>query len=350
MSCETITSLSSTIVKTTEEAVKLVKTKEEIIGQINLVKEANEIENLDIMNIPDNAEVGYIFDCDLEYPTYLHQIHSDLPLAPQHMTPPIPSKSKLKKLLLTLYPKNNYVVHYRNLKMYLMHGLRLKKINKVLRFKQSPWLKKYIDLNTTLLDISKTFLYEFHYNYILPKFQDKAKLLYTDTDSLIYQLNVPDIYEHIKEDSQRFDTSDYEPNNPCRIERKNKKVPGLMKDENNGQIMLEFIGLRAKMYAYKVHNDKIVKRSKGSTLASVKKISFDDYKRPLFDHEIIYKPQHLIRSKKHCVFTIRQNKMILNPFDDKRVLNSKNTDTKPWCYERISEDADNLPNKRICIR
>ncbi|KAJ8912381.1 hypothetical protein NQ315_014749 [Exocentrus adspersus] len=69
--------------------------------------EANEIENLDIRNIPDNAEVGYIFDCDLEYPTYLHQLHSDLPLAPQHMTPPIPSRSKLKKLLLTLYPKNN---------------------------------------------------------------------------------------------------------------------------------------------------------------------------------------------------------------------------------------------------
>ncbi|KAJ8915561.1 hypothetical protein NQ315_012445 [Exocentrus adspersus] len=223
--------------------------------------EANEIGNLDIMNIPDNAEVGYIFDY-----------------------------------------------------------------------------------------ISKTFLYEFHYDYILPKFQDKAKLLYTDTDSLIYQLNVPDIYEHINEDSHRFDTSDYEPNNPYGIEQKNKKVPGLMKDENNGQIMLEFVGLRAKMYAYKVHNDKIVKRSKGSTLASVKNISFDDYKRTLFDHEIIYKPQHLITSKKHCVFTIRQNKMILNPFDDKRVLNSKSTDTKPWGYERISEDADDLPNKRICIR
>ncbi|KAJ8914112.1 hypothetical protein NQ315_014309 [Exocentrus adspersus] len=126
-----------------------------------------------------------------------------------------------------------------------------------------------LEILICVLGISKTFLSEFHYDYILPTFQDKAKLLYTDTDSLIYQLNVPDIYEHIKEDSQRFDASDYEPNNPYGIERKNKKVPGLMKYENNGQILLEFV----------VHNDKIVKRSKGSTLASVKNISFDDYKR-----------------------------------------------------------------------
>ncbi|KAJ8915534.1 hypothetical protein NQ315_012417 [Exocentrus adspersus] len=229
--------------------------------------EANEIENLDIMNIPDNAE-------------------------------------KFKNVFKA--------------------WIALKKINIVLRFKQSSWLKKYIDLNTTLRqqaknDFDKNF-YKLMINSVYGKLMEnvrkyrdvhKAKLLYTDTDSLIYQLNVPDIYEHIKEDSHRFDTSDYEPNIPYGIEQKNKKVPGLMKDENNGQIMLEFVGLRAKMYAYKVHNDKIVKRSKGSTLESVKKISFDDYKRTLFDHEIIYKPQHLIRSKKHCVFTIRQNKMIL---------------------------------------
>ncbi|KAJ8912598.1 hypothetical protein NQ315_000467 [Exocentrus adspersus] len=177
--------------------------------------------------------------------------------------------------------------------MYLKHGLRLKKIIRVLRFKQSPWLKKYIDLNTTLRQQAKNDFDKIFYKLMINsvygklmknvrKYRDacmttkweghKAKLLYTDTDSLIYQLNVPDIYEHIKEDSQRFDTSDYEPNNPYGIERRNKKVPGLMQDENNGQIMLEFVGLRAKMYAYKVHNDKIVKRSKGSTLASVKKI------------------------------------------------------------------------------
>lgn len=410
-------------------------------GEFKFLEEGSpEIQNLDIANIPDNAEVGYIFDCDLEYPADLHQIHNDLPLAPEHMTPPIPTNSKLKKLLLTLYPKSNYVVHYRNLKLYLRHGLRLKIINRVLRFKQAPWLKKYIDLNTMLrqqakndfdknfyklminsvfgklmenvrkykdvrmttkwegrygaqnyiakpnfhscnifddeiiiiemnkleilfnkpiyagfciLDLSKTFLYEFHYDYILKKFGNKVKLLYTDTDSLIYQFKVPDIYRYIKEDCQRFDTSDYDPHNTYGIKQKNKKVPGLMKDENNGKIMLEFVGLRAKMYAYRVDNNKIIKKSKGSTAASVKKITFEDYKRTLFNYEIIYKPQHLIRSKKHCVYTIRQNKMILNPYDDKRILSSSSTDTKAWGYEGVSDDDDGDDDniaKRICIR
>ncbi|KAJ8913157.1 hypothetical protein NQ315_006075 [Exocentrus adspersus] len=257
--------------------------------------EANEIENLDIMNIPDNAEVGYILDCDLEYPTYLHQIHSDLPLAPQHMTPPIPSRSKLKKLLLTLYPKNNYVVHYRNLKMYLKHRLSLKKINRVLRFKQSPWLKKYIDLNTTLCQQAKNNFYKFFYKLMINsvygklmenvrKYRDvrmttKCEGRYGaqdyiakpnfhsysifDDDMIIIEMNKLEILFNkpiyagfcVLDISKTFlrqpevCTSDYKPNNHYGIERKNKKVPGLMKDENNGQIMLEFVGLRAKMYA-----------------------------------------------------------------------------------------------------
>lgn len=94
-----------------------------------------------ILSNPDDSDIGYIIDCDLDYPTELHESHSDLPLAPEHMIPPN-SKSKLKKLLLTLYPKRNYILHYRNLKMYLDQGLRLVKLNRVLRFKQSPWLKK----------------------------------------------------------------------------------------------------------------------------------------------------------------------------------------------------------------
>ncbi|XP_063934705.1 uncharacterized protein LOC135146499 [Zophobas morio] len=255
----------------------------------------------DILDTSDNSTTGYIIECDLDYPVDLHEIHSDLPLAPEHMIPPI-SRSKLKKLLLTLYPKKNYVIHYRNLKMYIKFGMKIKCVHRVLKFEQSAWLKEYIDLNTRLrqqakndfekdffklminaiygkcmenvrkhrdirlvskwegrwgvrsliskpnfhssvvfdddsaiieMNISKTFLYEFHYGYIKETFNNNAKLLYTDTDSLIYEFHVGDIYEYIKKDSHRFDTSDYDLYNVYGIEQKNKKVPGLMKDENN---------------------------------------------------------------------------------------------------------------------
>jgi hypothetical protein len=317
-------------------------------GNFEFMKKFNLEE---ILNTADDSCTGYILECDLDYPIHLHNLHSDLPLAPEHMVPPS-SRSKLKKLLLTLYPKKNYIIHYRNLKVYLQLGMKLRKIHRVLKFSQSPWLKEYIDLNTKLrqqsqnefekdfyklminaiygkcmenvrkhrdirlvtkwdgqwgvrgliskpnfhssvvfdedmvvvemnkleifmnkpiyvgfsiLDISKIFLYDFYYEYVLKTFGLNSKLMYTDTDSLIYLFNVDDIYQYIRKDSHRFDTSDYDPKNIYQIELKNKKIPGLMKDENNGKIMLEFVGLRSKMYAYMVEeklNTKLIKNQK----------------------------------------------------------------------------------------
>ncbi|XP_031329946.1 uncharacterized protein LOC116182871 [Photinus pyralis] len=199
------------------------------------------------------------------------------------------------------------------------------------------FLNKPIYVGFAVLDISKTFLYNFHYDYVLPKFQNNAKLLYTDTDSLIYSFtNVPDIYESmIKEDIHLFDTSSYERDNVFGIPLVNKKVPGLMKDESNGKIMLEFVGLRAKMYAYRVDTKDVVKKSKGSTAASIKTITIDDYKNSLFNADIIKSHQHLIRSKKHSVFTIKQNKVVLSPHDDKRIIQPDCINTLPWGYEQL---------------
>jgi len=138
-----------------------------------------------------------------------------------------------------------------------------------------------------ILDISKTCSYEFHHDYIASMYREKCKVMYTDTDSLIYHIECDNVYEIMKRDINRFDTSDYAVDNVYDIPLVNKKVPDLMKDENNGAIMTEFVGLRAKMYALRVTGKEDTKKIKGvkSKVLKVvaKSITFDDYTRCLFD-------------------------------------------------------------------
>jgi hypothetical protein len=84
--------------------------------------------------------------------------------------------------------------------------------------------------------------------------------LYTDTDSLIYEVQCNDLYHDIKADIHKFDTSDFASDNEWKIPLVHKKVPELMKDELNGRIMTHFVGLRSKMYTYNVKGGKCVKK------------------------------------------------------------------------------------------
>ena len=138
-----------------------------------------------------------------------------------------------------------------------------------------------------------------------------------DTDSLVYNIKTEDFYKDIAEDVEtRFDTSGYEPDRPI---GKNKKVIGLMKDELGGKIMKEFISLRPKMYSYRVGSDE-PKKCKGIKKCVVKKtISFEDYKRCLFEGTTIHRNQLMFRSREHNVKTLEVNKLALSREDDKRV-------------------------------
>jgi len=202
--------------------------------------------------------------------------------------------------------------------------------------KLSVKLDKPIYVGMCILDISKIRLYEFHYEYMLPLYGDKCKIMYTDTDSLIYSIECDDVYENIKRDIDRFDTSDYAADNAYGIPLANKKMPGLMKDENNGAIMTEFVGLRAKMYALRVDGKKDTKKSKGvksSVVAS--KITFEDYTRCLRREIEMTRKQSCIRSKLHAVYTVSESKIALSPHDDKRYVAPESTDTLPWGHYAI---------------
>lgn len=419
------------------------------ISDFSWVDNVNEIAPNDILNLSDDSEIGYIFEVDLHYPQSLHNLHNDFPFCPEKR--PLPNevfnilgvrKNKMDKLLLTLYDKENYVIHYRMLKLALQHGLVLKKVHRVLQFRQTCWFKKYIDLNIELrkkaesdfektffklmvnavfgktmenlrlrvdiklvnkwegkcgagmliarpnfkkckifsddlvaiemkqtsikmnkpivvgmavLDVSKLTMYKFMYDFLKPKYAEKCRLAYTDTDSFILKLKTPDFYEDIRKNIAMFDTSDYPIPNRFDIERKNKKIPGLFKDELNGKILVEFVGLRAKCYAVNALNDKKalkelqekkkklrktikIKRAKGVKMSVVqRKIKFSDYVDCILNNcKKIERPQNTFRSINHNVYTIQQTKVALNPDDDKRYLIKPNRiNTLAWGHYAI---------------
>ena len=116
-----------------------------------------------------------------------------------------------------------------------------------------------------ILDLSKTLMYDFHYNYIKQKYGDKAKLLFTDTDSLMYEIQTEDFYKDISKDvKDRFDTSNYPTNHPSDIPSGfNKMVLSMFKDEVGGKIIDEFVGLRAKLYSFIMFEGEEAKKCKG---------------------------------------------------------------------------------------
>ena len=124
---------------------------------------------------------------------------------------------------------------------------------------------KPVYLGMCILDISKTLMFDFHYNYMKQKYGDKAKLLFTDTDSLMYEIETSDFYKDISGDVEnKFDTSNYPSNHPSDIPSGfNKKVLGMFKDEAGGKVIDEFVGLRAKLYSYRMLEGEEDKKCKG---------------------------------------------------------------------------------------
>ena len=291
-----------------------------------------EISKIDLGKYKADGKNGLILEVDLEYPQELHGMHNDYPVCPgkvkvsKNMLSTYCKKIAEKynisiglvsKLTPTLREKKEYVLHYRNLQLYLDLGLKIKKVHRVLKFDQSLWLKQYIDFNTKkrknaknsfekdffklmnnsvfgktmenlrkrvdvrlvtnekkldkltakptyvsfkifnenlmavhkvketltlnrpayvgmcILDLSKTLMYDFHYNYIKKKYNNRAKLLFTDTDSLTYEIEAEDVYNDFWNDKDMFNNSDYLESSPyyCNV---NKKIIGRFKDETCG--------------------------------------------------------------------------------------------------------------------
>ena len=169
--------------------------------------------------------------------------------------------------------------------------------------KTEVYFNKPIYVGQVILDLSKTLMFDFHYNYIRKKYGNKAELLFTDTDSLMYLIQTEDFYLDINKDvKKKFDTSDYVDNHPSGIKTGvNKKVIGKFEDEAAGRQITHFVGLRPKLYTFKVEKKKEgeekmkgEKKAKGENKGEIvkakgvkdcvikKSLSFEDYKKMSF--------------------------------------------------------------------
>ena len=191
-------------------------------------------------------------------------------------------------------------------------------------------MNKPIYLGLSILDISKILMYEFWYDYMKPKYGNRVKLCYMDTDSFVTN----DFYKDIANDvEKRFDTSNYECNRPLPI-GKNKKVIGLIKDELGGKIITEFVTLRPKTNSYSTDDGKEDKKAKGTKKCVIKRmIKFDDYKNCFLKDKVLLKSQQRFISKKHDVYTEDINKIALSNDDDKRIVSSDKITSYPYGYK-----------------
>ena len=299
----------------------------------------------------------------------------------------------VKKLVPNLMDKNNSVIHFRNLQQCLELGMKFKKIHRILKFKQSDWMKPYIDFNTqkrtisnneadknffklmnnlvygktmenlrkrikirvvknsqdfikytsrptcvnwkvfennlaaihekkisltlnkpiyvgfTILEISKWEMYNFHYNFMIRKFN--TRLLFTDTDSLCYELHEKNPYKKMYKYKELFDLSNF-PVSSKYYCSDNKKVVGKMKDEYGGKSILKFVGLKSKMYSIldESNNEKSTKKGHNAF------IEFQEIHDTLLKKKILRHTRRGKKSKSHNLGTYETNKISLSCFDE----------------------------------
>ena len=186
-----------------------------------------------------------------------------------------------------------------------------------------------------ILDLSKTLMYDFHYNYIKSKYGDKARLLFTDTDSLTYEIEVDNVYQDFWKDKHLFDNSDYPKDSPF-FDNTNKKVIGKFKDEAAGLPIVEFVGLRSKMYSLMKNNEQGSRTAKGIKKNVIKQqLQHDNYKDVLFNKKQLRHEMRLIKSEKHQIGSYMVNKISLSCFDDKRYIHKNGVTSYAYGHLRL---------------
>ena len=184
-------------------------------------------------------------------------------------------------------------------------------------------LNKPIYTGFCVLELSKLLMYEFHYRYIKQQYNERARLCFTDTDSLCYHVVTDDIYADMKRNISHFDTSNFPNDDRGLFSMTNAKVVGKMKDECGGQAPRQFVGLRAKMYSLQIRRDdhKPKMTAKGINRTFVRHhLRHEMYLHTLQSKSITRAQYRRFQSKRHNVHTVPIDKVCLSAFDNKRFI------------------------------
>ena len=207
-------------------------------------------------------------------------------------------------------------------------------------------MNKPIYSGFTILDNSKIVMYKFHYQFMKKLYPgDKLKLCFTDTDSFLYKIKTKDFHADMVANHELFDFSNYSSSHPCfshlsaseieHLRSKNKKVIGKFKDEMGGDEMLEFVGLRAKVYAFRSSKAE-TKKLKGIKTAVVdNEVTFNNYKNIQINQSQMRHSMNTFISKEHQVQSVTKTKVSLSCFDDKRYIREDGIETFAHGHYRI---------------
>ena len=232
-----------------------------------------------------------------------------------------------KRVNVTLINEPEKLLKYCAKPTYVSSKIFNENLVAVHKIKESLTLNRPAYVGMCILDISKTLMYDFHYNYIKKKYGKNAKLLFTDTDSVTYNIKTEDVYKDFWADKDKFDFSSYKETSDF-YDLKNKKVIGKMKDETAGVPIAEFVGLRSKMYSYVTNDEKGCKTAKGIKKNVVRNLlKHEDYKNTLFNNRQMFHKMKSIRSENHKIYSVEINKKSLLCFDDKRYILSNGIDS-----------------------
>ena len=212
--------------------------------------------------------------------------------------------------------------------------------------KKEVYLSKPVYVGMSILELSKTFMIEFHYAKMKSRYGERVKLLMTDTDSFIYHIQTTDVYADMIDDLESYDTSDYPPTHPT-YSKKNAKVLGKMKDEYNSRPIKEFIGLRPKLYSILDVDDKEKKKAKGVAKRATAKILHQSYREALYEEKTSSATMQQIRSVNHEVYTLSLTKIALSPYDDKRYVLDDKVTTLPFGHFRTNTTVAGEGNNEL---